>query len=90
MKTVDKAIWLLHVVKQELSGSVLVATFNKHFRQAGMITVSNANRDLGRSKSKSPPFVGEDTTKNPPQWFLTEEGTRQANKLVGDALGRTT
>jgi len=87
-KTSEKAVWLLHVVSKEMSGTVLVATFNKHFRQAGMITVSNANRDLGRLKSKSPAVVGEDTTKNPPQWFLTEEGSRQALKLVGDALGR--
>jgi hypothetical protein len=87
-KTADKAIWLLHVVEQELSGTVLVGTFNKHFKQAGTITVSNANRDLGRLKSKSPAVVGEDTTKNPSQWFLTDEGKRQALKLVGDALGR--
>jgi len=87
-KTADKSVWLLHVVGSEMSGAVIVATFNKHFRQAGTITVSNANRDLGRLKGKSPAVVGEDTTKNPPQWFLTEEGTRQALKLVGDALGR--
>ena len=88
-KTSDKAIWLLHVVGKELSGAVIAATFNKHFRQAGTITVGNSNRDLGRLKSKSPSVVGEDTTKNPPQWFLTEEGSRQALKLVGDGLGRT-
>ena len=88
-KTSEKALWLLHVVEQELSGAVIVATFNKHFRQAGTITTSNANRDLGRLKSKSPAVVGEDTTQTPPRWFLTEEGTRQALKLVGDALGRS-
>lgn len=86
--TSDKAVWLLHVVGKELSGRVIVATFNKHFRQAGLINVSHANRDLGRLKSKSPAVVGEDTTQTPPCWFLTEEGTRQALKLVADALGR--
>lgn len=88
--TSEKALWLLHVVEKELSGAVLVATFNKHFRQAGTINVSHTNRDLGRLKSKSPAVVGEDTTHTPPQWFLTEEGVRQALKLVGDALGRAT
>lgn len=88
-KTADKSLWLMHVVATELSGAVMVATFNKHFRQAGTITVSNSNRDLGRLKSKSPAVVGEDTTQTPPRWFLTEEGTRQAMKLVADALGRS-
>jgi hypothetical protein len=88
-KTSDKAVWLMHVVAAELSGAVIVATFNKHFRQAGTITVGNSNRDLGRLKSKSPAVVGEDTTRTPPRWFLTEEGTRQAMKLVADALGRS-
>jgi hypothetical protein len=88
--TADKSVWLLHVVGKEMSGRVIVATFNKHFRQAGLINVSHANRDLGRLKSKSPAVVGEDTTQAPPSWFLTEEGTRHALKLVGDALGRAT
>jgi hypothetical protein len=88
-KTSDKAVWLLHVVGKDSSGAVIAATFNKHFRQAGTITVGNSNRDLGRLKSKSPAVVGEDTTQTPPRWFLTEEGSRQALKLVGDALGRT-
>src|SRR5262249_33863933 len=40
--TVDKCLWLLHVVKQEkniqeLSGPVIVATLSKHFRQAGPV-----------------------------------------------------
>lgn len=86
--TSDKAIWLLQVVDTEMSGAVIVATFNKHFRQAGLIKVGNTNRDLGRLKSKSPAVVGEDTTQNPTKWFLTEEGKRQALKLIGDALGR--
>lgn len=86
--TSEKSVWLLHVVEKEMSGKVIVATFNKHFRQAGLIDVSHTNRDLGRLKSKSPAIVGEDTTRNPSHWFLTEEGTRLALKLVGDALGR--
>lgn len=87
--TSDKAVWLLQVVGKEMSGTVLVATFNKHFKQAGIIAVGNTNRDLGRLKSKSPAVVGEDTTKSPSQWFLTDEGNRLAQKLVADALGRS-
>lgn len=94
-KTSDKSLWLIHAVGEqtgtkELSGASIAATFNKHFRQAGTIKVGNVNRDLGRLKVKKngPAVVSEDTTKTPAAWFLTEEGQRAAQKLVGEALGR--
>ena len=94
-KTSEKAIWLLHVVAaetntREMSGRCICDTFNKHFRQAGPVTTSNVNRDLGVLKVKkgAPPPVSEDTTQDPPRWYLTEEGQRRANELVADALGR--
>jgi hypothetical protein len=93
--TVDKAMWLLYVVgketeRTELSGNCISLTFKKHFKQAGSITTSNINRDLGRakaSKSGQPPLVSEDTTKNPPLWYLTTAGSAAAQKLVQKALG---
>lgn len=95
-KTADKALWLLYVSAieanvKELSGSQIVLTFNKHFRQAGQLKIWNVNRDLGRLKTSSqgqPPLVSEDTTKNPPTWFLTEAGIKAAQKLVGESLGQ--
>jgi hypothetical protein len=93
-KTSDKAIWLIHVVStetdvKELSGRRITDTFNKHFRQAGAVTTSNVNRDLGVLKvRKTPSPIAEDTTQAPPRWYLTEEGQRRANELVADALGR--
>lgn len=91
-KTVEKAMWLLYVVKEtagvgELANKILVETFNKHFRQAGTITSSNVSRDLGRAKVKEKPApVGEDTTQTPSAWYLTEHGRSLAQALVASAL----
>jgi hypothetical protein len=92
----DKAVWLLYVASNEagvleLSGNRISSTFNKHFRQAGLINTGNVNRDLGRLKTSrkgEPPWVSEDTTKEPPAWFLTEAGNRAAQSLVAQALGQ--
>ena len=95
--TAKKSMWLLHVLganggPKEVSGGVIASTFSKHYKQAGLIQTFNVNRDLGKLKIKSsngkPAAVGEDTTKTPSLWFLTDEGTRQALELVADALGR--
>jgi hypothetical protein len=94
-KTADKSVWLLYVVKEaagigELTTRGLVETFNKHFRQSGTITTSNVTRDLGRLKVKEQPApVGEDTSKTPSPWFLTEEGRKRAQNLVAAALGQS-
>jgi hypothetical protein len=88
-KTADKALWLLYVVKEtsgvaELSTGQIVKTFNTHFRQAKTITGSNVSRDLGRLKVSTPSLVGEDTTKSPALWYLTEEGVRRVQALIAD------
>lgn len=92
--TAVKALWLIYVAGEttgtkELSGGRIAASFNQHFKQAGMIAVGNVNRDLGRYKVKSGALVGEDTTKSPSQWFLTDAGRTKAQALVAEALGRT-
>lgn len=96
--TAQKAMWLLYVVgesagQKELSAAVIASTFNQHFKQSGAIQRGNVGRDLGKLKTKTsggkPAGVAEDTTKNPSLWYLTEEGTRTAQALVGIALGRT-
>lgn len=91
-KVLEKALWLLYVLKEckgipELANASLVNTFNKHFRQAGTISSSNAARDLGRARLHKPPLVGQDTSKTPPTWFLTDEGRKRAQALIADARG---
>jgi hypothetical protein len=90
-KTAQKALWLIHILSplgkgDGFSTKTLVETFNKHFKQAGTITTSNVTRDLGRAKiNDNPPPVGEDTTKSPSQWFLTEEGTKRVLAWIAEA-----
>jgi hypothetical protein len=92
--TAQKAMWLLYVASEmmnekELSSKRIATTFNKHFRQSGRILTHNVVRDLGRLKTKQKPApVADDTTKSPAQWYLTDVGTREAQKLVKEALGR--
>lgn len=94
-KTADKAIWLIYVLTangkgDQFSTRSLVETFNKHFKQSGTITTSNVTRDLGRARVKDrPPLIGEDTTKSPSTWFLTDEGRKRAQALVAEALNPT-
>lgn len=92
-KTAQKASWLLYVVQEttgvnELTTKSIVDTFNKHFRQFGKITTSNVTRDLGKLRSATPTPIGEDTTKTPSTWYLTDEGRKQAQASVADALGQ--
>ena len=90
----DKALWLLYVSGQEaqvndMSSSTIASTFNRMFRQAGMIRAGNLPRDLGRLKTQAPALVGEDATKTPTTWFLTIEGTKKAEELIKQARGQT-
>jgi hypothetical protein len=85
--TQKKAVWLLHIVSKQadindLSTIQIVTTFNSQFRQAKTVTNSNVSRDLGKAKTATPSLVGEDVTKNPSHWFLTDEGSRYAEKLI--------
>lgn len=93
--TAQKAVWLLYVAGQEaacseISGIRIAETFNKHFKQSGTIRAHNVNRDLGKLKVKKQghPPVSEDTTKDPAVWFLTEEGIRNAQELIAQAIGQ--
>lgn len=92
--TADKCLWLLYVAGEvagvkEMQVRVIGETFNKHFRQAGTVRIPNIYRDLGNLKSKRTPApVGEDTTKSPSAWFLTDEGRAQAQALVAQALAQ--
>jgi len=85
--TAQKAVWLLYVIENqglgsELSAAQIEATFNKHFRRAKSIYRRYVVRDLSREKGKS---VGEETTKTPPTWYLTQVGKEYAQKLVTEA-----
>jgi hypothetical protein len=90
--TVDKCVWLLFVVKGEiqigsLSAVGIVATFNKHFKSAKQTTGLLVKRELGKEKNKPKSLVGEDTTKNPPEWFLTQTGEARGQELVNLGKG---
>ena len=83
----DKALWLLYVAQEEniapeVSSIQIRDTFNMHYRQAKLITVSNINRDLGRVKGQ---LVGEDVKKSPPCWFLTEAGSAAVAQKIREA-----
>ena len=94
-KVLQKSIWLLYVLKENGSGDQhpggrLSNTFNHHFKQSGVITTSNINRDLGRAKSNaSPATVGEDKQGKIGYWFLTDSGISQAQALVAEARGES-
>jgi len=86
----DKGVWLLYVIEKECSVSQasirqLSDTFNKHFKQSKVINPSNLSRDFGKKKTGANALLGEDTTVNPGQWFLTEEGKKYAVKVISDS-----
>jgi hypothetical protein len=83
----EKAVWLVYVVHNELSIMELSAgeigeTFNKHFKQQGKIRPSNIARDFGKQKAGAKAIVGENSTVSPTKWYLTEEGNKMAQKLI--------
>lgn len=90
----DKAVWLMHVVQgtlniSELSASEISETFNKHFKQLGKIRSSNISRDFGNKKAGAKAIVGENANIYPAKWFLTEEGTKMAQKLIQSLKNQT-
>lgn len=90
--TLEKSVWILHVIHAELNESELSApqiaeTFNKHFKQQGKIRASNIARDFGNQKAGGKAIVGENSTVFPAKWFLTEEGTKMALKLIQTTKG---
>jgi hypothetical protein len=83
----EKLIWLLAVIKgitstSEVSGPQLAATFNQYFKQSGRVHPPNATRELRSAKAQNPALVGEDKG----NFFLTEQGERQAQQLIQNVL----
>jgi hypothetical protein len=83
----EKAVWLMHIVQKilnisDLSASEISETFNKHFKQLGKIRSSNISRDFGNKKAGAKAIVGENANVYPAKWFLTEEGTKMAERLI--------
>jgi hypothetical protein len=88
---IEKSIWMLAVIKginqtKEVSGPQIAATFNHYFKQAGRVHPPNVSRDLGLAKGQNPAPVGEDRG----EWFLTDEGDRQAQVLIQSVLNPAT
>jgi hypothetical protein len=88
-KTAEKAMWTLYVAQEaadisELTGRQISNIFNKHYRQAKTIQLGNVNRDLGKLKLNNPAWVAEDTTKNPPAWYLTQEGNKEVQRRISE------
>lgn len=89
--TTNKAIWLLYIVSQqvnisELTASQISETFTRYFRLAKPIQPYHIGRWLGQIKNKSGSPVGEDSSKNPSTWYLTQAGQKLAQELVAEAL----
>jgi|ERR1022692_474156 hypothetical protein len=83
----EKCIWLLYVIKgitatKEVSGPALAATFNQYFKPAGKIHPPHVTRDLAKVKVQNPAPIGEDKG----NYYLTDEGDKQAQQLIQNAL----
>jgi hypothetical protein len=90
--TAIKSLWLLYVVKHAakkdaLTSKQIIETFNKHFKQAK--TIINVTRDLGQLKLENGYWVGEDSTKNPHEWYITEPGEKHVQKLIAELKTQT-
>lgn len=88
----QKIIWTLYVVsketgKTEVGGPSIAETFNMQFKQFGPLTKQNMPRDLGNLKAKAPAQVMDNSTARPITWYLTEEGIKEAEKLIAGAKG---
>lgn len=92
----EKGLYVLYVASREasageMSSPQLIATFAKHFKQAGQLHRTNLPRDLGKLKSAASgrlPLVSENTTVSPSTWYLTDAGIKKAQSLVAQALGQ--
>lgn len=85
-----KSLWVLYVVKNSLdidglTSHQIAETFNKHFRQAKIIRSFTVSRDLGKLKVEgNNALVGEDNTKEPNVWYITEVGEKHIQKLIAE------
>lgn len=83
----NKILWTMYIIKEsagtkELTGSVIAKSFNLAFKQFGLLRNNHMPRDLGALKTKSTPLVLDDAAKVPIQWFLTDAGIREAERLI--------
>lgn len=90
----QKIVWLLLVAGEErgareMAAGCIVETFNKHFRQAGLLRRTSMTRDMASLKQRVPSLVGDHADKSPITWFLTEEGIKEGQRLVAEAKGGT-
>lgn len=88
----QKILWVLYVIgketgQTEISGPGIAETFNTLFKQFGPLAKQNMPRDLGALKKRTPALVIDNATQSPITWYLTEEGIKEAEKLVTEAKG---
>jgi len=88
----QKILWIMYVISKEtnqteISGPVIAESFNRSFKQFGVLRKNNMPRDLGALKTKSPAQVMDNTTASPITWYLTDAGSQEAQKLVLEARG---
>ena len=88
--TATKSTWLLKVLKdlgvaEAANSSVIAATFNAHFKEAGTIRTHNVTRDLGKLKGKQ---VGASGTGDETSWYLLNDGTAAVDKLIQGVLAK--
>jgi hypothetical protein len=86
----QKILWTLYVAAKEkgqteLSGPVIAETFNVQFKQFGPLSKQSMPRDLGNLKKRSQ--VMDNATHAPITWYLTDEGSKEAEKLVAEGKG---
>jgi len=63
----------------------LVATFKHHFQGCGeKLHPPHVTRELTKRKETTPQPIGEYSG----QWFLTDEGERQAKQLIKTVIGQ--
>lgn len=85
-----KIAWMMHVLHKEtnvkaVSGAQIAETFNEHFRAAGQLHRNSMPRDLNHMKDKAVPWVGKTKGESATEWFLTDEGHKEALSAIADA-----
>jgi len=88
----QKILWVMYVIgkatgQTEVGGPTIAETFNKSFKQFGVLKKKSMPQHLGSLKVKSPAQVLDNTTASPITWYLTETGIQEAEKLVAEARG---
>lgn len=89
---IQKILWIMYAIgkatgQEEIGGPTIAESFNKSFKQFGILNKKSMTRDLGVLKTKVPAQVMDNTAASPITWFLTEAGTQEAERLVIEARG---